>query len=60
MELSFTTFLTQYTNLILKRPQQSNLIHSLLLKSTERTDKYFQSLELKVNKLDRNHLIEDF
>ena len=34
MEITFAAFLTQYTNLILKRPQQNNLIHSLLLKAT--------------------------
>lgn len=33
MEMTFTSFLNQYTNLILKRPQQPNLIHSLMNKA---------------------------
>lgn len=36
MESCFNAFLTHFTNLILKRPQHSHLIHSLILKANDK------------------------
>lgn len=54
MESCFNAFLTHFTNIILKRPQHSHLIHSLLLKANDKIEKYFQSLSLTAHKLDTN------
>jgi hypothetical protein len=56
MESCFNAFLTHFTNIILKRPQHAHLIHSLILKANDKVDKYFQTLSLKVHKLDGNDI----
>ena len=58
MEITFTAFLSQYTNLILKRPQQANLIHSLMNRVGERLDQVFKSLDLQTHKLDKHSLAD--
>ena len=60
MEITFTAFLNQYTNLILKRPQQANLIHSLINKANERLDQVFKNLDLQTNKMDKFTLADNF
>lgn len=39
MEATFNSFLNQYTNLIVKRPQMANLSYSLATRATELIDK---------------------
>lgn len=53
MEVTFTAFINQYTNLIIKRPQQANLIHSLINKANERLDQVFKAIDLQANKMDK-------
>lgn len=59
MESCFNSFLTHFTNLILKRPQHAHLLHALSLKANDKIEKYFQSLSLAAHKLDNNSL-KDF
>ena len=56
MEITFTAFLSQYANLILKRPQSVNLIHSLTNKANERLDSVFQSIDMETHKMDKSSL----
>jgi hypothetical protein len=58
MESSFNAFLTHFTNAIVKRPQHSHLIHSLILKASDKIDKYFHTLSLVVHKTTPNELRE--
>ena len=51
MESCFGAFLTHFTNIILKRPQHAQLMHSLILKANEKVEKYFQALALTAHKL---------
>jgi len=52
MESSFNAFLTHFGNIILKRPQLSNLVHILALKATDKVEKYFQTLLASVRQMD--------
>lgn len=48
IENTFLNFQNQYANLVLKRPSYSNLMHSLLLKVTDKTERYFNTLGLRM------------
>lgn len=54
MESSFNAFLTHFTTTILKRPQHSHLLHSLVLKASDKIEKYFHQLSLITHKIDQN------
>lgn len=58
MEASFNAFLTHFTTAILKRPQHSHLIHSLILKASDKIEKYFHHLSLVTHKIDQADLKE--
>lgn len=45
--------------MILKRPQKNSLVQSLLLKASEKTEKYFNSLAVKIDKIDKHALKGD-
>lgn len=56
MESAFNAFLTHFTTAILKRPQHSHLIHSLILKASDKVEKYFSQLSILTHKLDPSDL----
>ena len=56
MESCFNAFLTHFTNIVLKRPQHTHLLHSLVLKANDKIEKYFQTLSLNVHKMDVNEI----
>lgn len=58
MEGCFNAFLTHFTNVLLKRPTHSNLLHSLTLRAADKTEKYFHSLALAIHKLEGSNLRE--
>ncbi len=56
MEATFNSFLNQYTNLIVKRPQMANLSYSLASRATELLEKHMKDYELKNQKRDKEQI----
>ena len=56
MESAFGVLLSQYTNLILKRPQHANILQSLSMKVNDKIEKYFHNISNIAAKLDNHEL----
>ena len=56
LEKTFLSFLNQYSMLILKRPDLSNLIHGLVSRASEKNDKIFRNIEIEMKKMDKSGL----
>lgn len=60
LETTFSSFLAQYSSLIVKRPQVASLSYSLANKATELLDKTFKDCEMACQKSGKEQISSCF